>query len=361
MTVENFGSIKDRIKKILFLGDILVSFGDFLYSNRPLAPSGYVEEWWAEDLQKFIMQKFDGDVEKAAKMLKISKQRITAFLENPLMNKPDLNEAIVLSREVGVPLHPTFTYFWSNLNSIEMLAALRKWLCGAEILEKDGLVYKVVGKLESDIKRTLELLCLPHKILENKIIIEGEDAGAFACCLGYKVSGDIDISSSGSINDVLHLLSGIEIRTKASTFVGARMGRPEKAKRREMKPLVHALFPVGLAGGSQRDIVEAAKKERVFVEVVKRKCPNCKTFTFGIKCSLCGSPTVYESICPHCGKNLTDEECPICKTSAVKYQRQVVNFRELLEEACIRLGVSIPKILKGVKGLTNETKTPESH
>jgi len=44
---------------------------------------------------------------------------------------------------------------------------------------------------------------------------------------------------------------------------------------------------------------------------------------------------------------------------AKPYQKQVVNIRELLENACSRLGVSVPRVLKGVRGLTNETKTPE--
>jgi hypothetical protein len=43
----------------------------------------------------------------------------------------------------------------------------------------------------------------------------------------------------------------------------------------------------------------------------------------------------------------------------VSYAKQAVNLKELLERACNHLGVSIPKVLKGVKGLTNETKTPE--
>jgi DNA polymerase II large subunit len=126
-----------------------------------------------------------------------------------------------------------------------------------------------------------------------------------------------------------------------------------------MKPLVHVLFPVGLAGGSQRDLVNAAKREPTFVEVVRRKCPNCKTFTFRIKCPACGSETILEKSCPRCGKSLKENECPVCKVPAKKSQKQVVNFKESLEGTCGHLGVSMPKILKGVKGLMNETKTPE--
>jgi DNA polymerase II large subunit len=56
---------------------------------------------------------------------------------------------------------------------------------------------------------------------------------------------------------------------------------------------------------------------------------------------------------------LKNDECPSCNISGVAYQKQVVNFKDSLEKASKRLDVSIPKILKGVKGLTNETKTPE--
>jgi DNA polymerase II large subunit len=116
---------------------------------------------------------------------------------------------------------------------------------------------------------------------------------------------------------------------------------------------------VGLAGGVQRDILEAAKKEYVTVEIVNRKCPVCHAFTFKVKCPSCGSETIYEKSCPRCGKNLKEDECPVCKLPAKKYQRQSVNLKELSEGARKRLMVSVPKVLKGVKGLTNETKTPE--
>ena len=34
VTMENFAEVKGKIQKILFLGDILISFGDFLYTNK---------------------------------------------------------------------------------------------------------------------------------------------------------------------------------------------------------------------------------------------------------------------------------------------------------------------------------------
>jgi DNA polymerase II large subunit len=358
-SAENFKDIKGEIEKILFLGDILISFGDFLYNSRLLAPSGYVEEWWAEDLLKALAEGFNGDFESVAKAINIPAERLKAFAESPLVNKPNVKEAVSLSLTLHVPLHPAFTFFWSSLSSIGELQMLIKWLLDSEVSYENGSVIKIVGGMEANVKRALKAICLPHKVSNGKIVIEGDDACAFAFCLGYGTSKIVDFSSAKSLLEAISLLSGVKVREKVPTLVGARMGRPEKAKRREMKPLVHVLFPVSLAGGAQRDILEAAKKEPVLVDIVKRKCPVCGTFTFRVKCSACGSETLYEKTCPRCGKNLKNAECPVCKLPAKKYQKQAVNFRELLEGTCSRLGVSVPKVLKGVKGLTNETKTPE--
>jgi DNA polymerase II large subunit len=359
VTLDNFSAIRDHIAKVLFLGDILISFGDFLYNNKSLLPSGYVEEWWAEDLSQAIAKKFNGNIDEASKSVNISANRLNLFLKDPFANKPTVEEAVTISLALQVPLHPAFTFFWSNLASVEDVKMLRMWLVDSKVEDNNGVIRSIVGKHDSSVKHALETIYLPHKTLENNIVIEGEEAHAFAVCLRYGSAGNVDLPSDKPIPQVISMLAGFDVKDKAPTFVGARMGRPEKAKRREMKPLVHILFPVGLGGGSQRDIVEAAKKEPYSVEIVKRKCPVCNSFTFRVKCPSCGTETVLEKFCPKCGKNLKENECPVCKVAARSYQRQVLNFRELLETACANLGTSIPKVLKGVKGLTNETKTPE--
>lgn len=359
VSVENFKQIKGEIRKILFLGDILISFGDFLYNSKCLAPSGYVEEWWAEDLQYAIIKRFNGDILDAAQTLNIPAERLKAFIATPFFNKPNFHEASSLSSVLHVPLHPAFTFFWSNLSSVEALEVLRKWLLSSEICAGNSRVCKVLGDMDTNVKTALEAICLPHQIIDGKIIVEGDDACALTLCLGCNSVSSVDLSSAKTPLEAIRLLSGVQVREKAATLVGARMGRPEKAKRREMRPLVHVLFPVGLAGGSQRDIVEAAKKEYVQVEVVRRKCSGCGTFTFRTKCPSCGSETLIVKSCLRCGKALKEEQCPICKLPAKKYQRQALNLKELLENTCRQLGASMPRLLKGVKGLTNETKTPE--
>jgi DNA polymerase II large subunit len=358
VTVQNYGQLKANIDRILFLGDILISFGDFLYNSKLLAPSAYVEEWWIEDMRKAAAERFNG-VEYAAEAANIPLERLRELLKDPFTNKPNAKEALTLSSILHIPLHPHFTLFWSSLSSIEELMMLRQWLLASEIQRHDDMVLEIAGKSGARVKHLMESLCLPHKVLGDKLIVEGEDAHVFAFCLGCDNRDELDFSLAKSVLDAVCLLSGLQIREKAPTFVGARMGRPEKAKRREMKPLVHVLFPVGLSGGSHRDLVESAGRGPTLVELVKRKCPNCKTFTFRVRCPVCGSETVFEKSCPRCGKPLKNGECPVCKVPAARFQKQAVNFRELLDSSCGNLGVSLPKILKGVKGLTNESKTPE--
>ncbi len=359
VSTNNYSAIKDRVEKILFLGDILISFGDFLYNSKALLPSGYVEEWWVEDLRKAIADRFGDKLEEAATAVGLPAEKLRSFLADSYENKPSLREAVALSSKLHVPLHPAYTFFWSSLTSIESLDQIRTWLFSSEIQAENGVANRVVGELNLDVKHGLELIGLPHEMRDGKVTIEGEDAAAFALCLGYGVARELNPSSTKTVLETIETLSGLRVKDKAPTPVGARMGRPEKAKRREMKPLVHALFPVGLAGGSQRDIVEAARHGPAFVEVAKRKCPECKTYTSRVKCPSCGSLTIPEMTCPRCRKSLKDDECPVCRTPAIKFQRQVINFKEALEKTCGGIGVSMPKILKGVKGLMNETKTPE--
>ena len=235
---------------------------------------------------------------------------------------------------------------------------LKNWIAKSQVTSDDDFVNKIIGDYDEVVGATLRRIYAPHKVLNGKIILEDEDACALAYSLGFGTPRVIDAASIDVLQAV-SFLSGIVVKDKAPSFVGARMGRPEKAKHREMKPLVHVLFPVGLAGGSHRDFVEAGKKGPAFIEIVKRKCPNCKTYTFKVKCDDCGCETVYEKSCPRCGRSLKENACSNCKAKAVPYQRQAFNFKEVIDTASRNLGLSSPKMLRGVKGLTNEDKTPE--
>jgi DNA polymerase II large subunit len=357
VTLENFDSINKMIDKILFLGDILIGFGDFLYTNKPLRPAGYNEEWWGEELTLSINQKFGDDLDKTAHALELEKSYLQKILTDVYKNKPTPHEAIRLSLVLGVPFHPAFTFFWETLSGEEFLA-LRNWLLASEIKVENTIVQEIVGVKDKSVKDILEKLCIQHEVILNTVRIVGDEAHIVAFCLGFN-KPEFKIVTSEPVLDTIKNLTGIIVKAKGVSFVGARMGRPEKAKHREMKPLVHTLFPVGLAGGSRRNVIDASKKISIEVDLVKRRCVKCNTPSLTLKCNQCGSDTVLEKTCPQCGRTLDMDECPACKTSTRSHARQEVDIRGLLSVACKNLNLPMLSLFKGVKGMTNETKTPE--
>ena len=357
VTTKNYKSIEKQIDKILFLGDILISFGDFLYTNKPLRPSGFTEEWWIEELLNAINKKFDGDIDRASRTLGFSDSLLKSILNDVFENKPRVDEAILISALLGIPLHPFFTFFWEHI-SIEEFSVLRNWLSTSNKKVVNNLVNEIVGANEKTIKGILERLCVPHQVILKNLKIIDDEAHIFSFCLGLQ-SSENRLDSSMGVLEAIQKLTGISVRAKGVSFVGARMGRPEKAKHREMKPLVHALFPVGLAGGSRRNIIEASKKASIEIDIVMRRCPICNEITFRLKCSKCGSATILERVCPQCGRILNAIDCPACKTTMRNYAKQEINVRNLLNSACKTVRLPMLSLLKGVKGMTNETKTPE--
>ncbi len=358
VSLDNFSQVKGKVQKILFLGDMLISLGDFLYTNKPLSPSPYVEEWWAKDLGRKIEGYQSRIFDTTTLAAHIPAETLKRFVANPFSPNLSAKEALLISQQLGVPLHPKFTLYWSNLTFSADLKVLKDWLSNAQVTLEDGVASRIAGIFDPSVAQLLRAIFVPHQVSEDRIIVEGNEAFALALSLGHGTDRKLDSSDEPVLKAVCRL-AGVEIRAKAPSFVGARMGRPEKAKRREMKTVVHVLFPVGLAGGSHRDLVAAAKKGPTFVEYAKRKCPTCKAYTFKVKCNECGSETFVEKSCPRCGRSLKEESCSNCKAEAVTFQRQAVNFKEWLDNACASLDVSAPKLLRGVKGLTNEDKTPE--
>jgi DNA polymerase II large subunit len=49
---------KKEVKEILFLGDVLVAYGDFFNRNHSLVPSGYCPEYWVLELEKAAFERF---------------------------------------------------------------------------------------------------------------------------------------------------------------------------------------------------------------------------------------------------------------------------------------------------------------
>ena len=362
-TVEEARAIARDVERILFLGDLLISYGDFLYSNKELLPSGYVEEWWAQEVRRAIEERFDGDLRRASEAMGVEEELLSSMLKRPLELRPDAATAIRMSRVLDVPLHPRYTYFWHLLKPDEVLL-LRKWVFSSDIeRDENSMIRSIRGDMDARVKALLERLCIPHSIREARLVVEGDDALALATCLGLGAGEEAEPPEEPE-EDTLKLverLSGLKIRNKAPVFLGARMGRPEKAKEREMKPPVHVLFPIGLAGGPQRNVVEAARKEMVEVELANRACERCGARTFWPTCPSCGGRTKPIFTCPRCGRELArGVRCPSCGLTAVPFKRTRISVGELLREAGEHVGLrSMPELVKGVKGLISEEKLPE--
>ncbi|MCS7109324.1 MAG: DNA polymerase II large subunit, partial [Candidatus Micrarchaeota archaeon] len=374
-SMEQAERIKDEIHSVLFIGDLLISYGDFLKSNSPLLPAGYNEEWWLEEVKDSL---------ELVPELKPLYSNINPY-------NIDFDTAVKISKELSVPLHPRFTFFWSNV-SIQEIKELLSWLSKGEW--KTDLIPLSVKEFRvtySPAKSILEKLLVPHKVVRDEIILEGDISKALLFSLGVQPAQKIDqsiiiqkIDSFLQISveekrdnsiELISFLSGVKVRDKAGTWIGSRMGRPEKSRERHMKPAVHALFPIGNAGGKTRNIVKAYKdakskklKYDLSVEIVRMRCPSCGSLSFSRKCQRCGNQTRAERICSRCGKQ-SNEELHLCSTiqnksgketkaKTVFYDTRPINVVELIEDAVSRIK-SLPEEVKCVNGLVSEMKIPE--
>ena len=350
-TVEEAEKLEDSVEKILFVGDVLVNIGDFLQNNVPLLPSGYDETQWRLDIKE-ALKRFDEAVE--AKTGGLNSAKLLGLVDDP-WSWPPAEEAVRLSAGLGVPLHPRYTYLWSVISSEDVLR-LRECLLKAERVQMNGS-WGLVCEMDAEVKGLLEKLLIPHEVSDGRLIIS-ETTPILERCLALD-KPELEIKASPNSLELVCRLSGLEVKEKAPVFVGARMGRPEKAKERMLSPYVHVLFPVGNAGGAQRDIVKASKRASISVELIKQVCPRCGQLVFGAKCPDCGVDAVTENVCPRCGRPVNGSRCPTCNVAAVSYGQVRIDLGRLLDGAQKRSGSSLPEIIKGVKGLMNGGRVPE--
>jgi DNA polymerase II large subunit len=320
--------IKNEIEKILHLGDILITFGDFLENNAQLIPSGYVEEFWVEELKQ-IIQKYEHE---------------DKFLNQFLNKIPTFDDALKLSLDFQIPLHPQYLYFWDMISSQEL----------SKLLEPNKVSEKFI-EYSIETKKILEKLGTPHKI-DNEIIILEELESRIFFNLLFRIK---PIISDLSIPKILSKSSGIQIRNKFSTSIGVRIGRPEKAAPRQMKPPTHTLFPVSDKGGPTRDLLKASRNEHFFANLFNRHCTQCNEPSISIKCPKCGIKTTITYRCSNCRDILNEPFCEKCKRKAPSYSHKEfpLKARLLLAQEKMRLRAQEP--FKGVKELISQNKIAE--
>jgi len=319
--------IKNEIEKILHLGDILISFGDFLENNAQLVPSGYVEEFWVEELREKL-SKYEPDDE---------------YLSQFLTRNPSLDEALKISLDFQIPLHPKFLYFWDQISVSEL----------SELLQPKN-INEISIQYPLKVKKILEKLGVPH-IKKESIILEQNEAKIFFNLL-FRKPLKID---NESVPKIISTYSQIFIKNKSSTSIGVRIGRPEKAAPRQMKPPTHVLFPISDKGGPTRDLLKASRSPNFFTNIFNRKCPNCEEPSIGIKCSKCGTKTTVNYQCSNCRNFLETPFCDKCKRKAPSHSYKQFPLKEKLITAQEKMGLRAQEPFKGVKELISQDRIPE--
>ncbi|NGM68649.1 DNA polymerase II large subunit [Natronolimnobius sp. AArcel1] len=396
---EDALEIRNGVEKILDLGEYLVNYGEFVENNHPLAPASYTYEWWVQDLEAA-----GADTQ--------------ALEDDPRIDLefPDPEEALEWALEYDAPLHPEYTYLWHDI-SVEAFCALAAAVAdgqvedavdgsdagdGTLVLEytdavRDSLETIVIehrqrpdeNRLEIDEWRPLAhtVGCEPRQAVTDGAALEpdsrseeptidfertwsDDELSEHARTWGHDEDGD---NALEAVNEV----APFRVRERAPTRVGNRMGRPEKSESRDLSPAVHTLFPIGEAGGTQRNVADAAKHAEtmqdtpgiVEIQVGRQRCQNsaCSTDeTFKNRCPDCGERTEPDYRCPDCDDTLEPDdagrvECGHCEIEGTCVENREVDinaeFRNALESVGERENAF--DILKGVKGLTSTNKIPE--
>jgi len=357
---EEAKEIRNGVEKVLDLGEYLVNYGEFVENNHPLAPASYVYEWWVQEFETA-----GADVQ--------------AMRDDPHVDleHPDVDEALAWAREYDCPLHPEYTYLWHDV-SVDAFEALADAVAAGDVVE--GVL--AIERTETT-QHALESLLVQHVATPDALRIPtwrplarslGIDDGLRKTWSADDLSAaarewDDGENAVKAINEV----APFEIRERAPTRIGNRMGRPEKSESRDLSPAVHTLFPINEAGGPQRDVAEAAgtmddsgHRGRLDLEVSDRVCPDCGEHTYRAQCPDCGVHTDLHYECGDCGTVCEPDEagrveCPRCEWEVTAATYQEVDLNDAYRSALETVGEreSAFEILKGVQGLTSRNKTPE--
>ncbi|MCQ2079343.1 MAG: DNA polymerase II large subunit [archaeon] len=333
-TKEEYAKIKSQVQEVVDNGEILVPYGEFCENNHVLVPCGYALEWHREELKA----KNDGNLPEDWK-------------------DPTYARSKEMSQQFGVALHPKFNLYWNDIE-MERILKLRDHIVAHGTVSDTG---NLCVPREPETKRILEELGALHRMSGNIVNIESRFTEPIADCLGLRiVDGHFEKVAELEGEEVLEALSkaaGYEIRAKAMTRIGTRMGRPEKAKERAGSPLVQVLMALGDATHTDTDTSSAiktlreersaspsGKKVLLNVDLGVRRCPSCGASTFRVWCRDCECHTEPVDRPRDPGK-----ESPIHLDIEAEYQSAL---------AALRMSEG-KETLKCMEALTSRTKTPE--
>ncbi|MFB6137590.1 MAG: DNA polymerase II large subunit [Halobacteriaceae archaeon] len=390
--------VRNGVEKILDLGEYLVNYGEFVENNHPLAPAAYVREWWEQDL--------------AAAGANVQALRDSPYVD---LDDPTAAQALAWATDHDAPLHPVYTYLFHDVDvaAVDRLAdalaagTVRRPAAGerggdgdggSDAATADGGTVTADGRdatapvdpadpgelhLPADdaVRETLEALLVEHRQTDDGLVVP--DWVPLARSVGVTPALErewerADLSDAAREADsamrAVNEVAPFTVRERAPTRIGARMGRPEKSESRELSPAVHTLFPIGEAGGDQRDVSAASThaaelndvQGRISVQLGVRRCPDCGAETYWPRCRDCGARTERHFECDDCGVVCAPDEsgrveCPRCEREVSSTRWWELDLRDVYRDALdgVAERENAFEILKGVKGLTSASKVPE--
>ena len=355
-----------EVKEIIYLGDILINYGDFSENNHPLVPAGYNEEKYVQELERATVNLFGAlDLEKLSSLVELHVEDLDKIIKKPHTTKISARAAIAISKKLKIPLHPQHTPFWSSLKKNEILM-LMEWLRNAKIQIEDG-TKKIIFQYMEPEKRVLEILGLPHKQVNKEfVVLEKNESEVFLVSLGIKNKSEIDekldiikqLDSDKGL-DIIQAISDTKIEDKAGTFIGARMGRPEKAKMRKLKGSPHILFPVSEEGGRLRSFQSALDVGKITSDISTYYCTKCNRETIYTSCEVCGKKSKKTYFCNTCGMVDTKQCSKHGPTRS--FLRKDIDINHYFSQALKALNTkTYPDIIKGVRGTSNKDHIPEN-
>ena len=347
---EQAEELKGRVAKIISVGDILVTYGDFKKTNTQLLPSSYVEEFWLEELKANGCK--DAKVES-------------------------FKDAFELSERHGVPMHPKYTYEYTDITAEELVEIARA-LAQSKVEPKGedpfGVSSVTIETASGAVVNALELLCVPHLSSGSSVMIRGDSAQSLLASLGFVKDGRLRISEKvvdeyDIMEEALNIVNSVAPFKimKRSTRIGGRMGRPEKARERLMTPAPYFLFPIGEYGGRERNVSKAYSGEKakfgsktIEVGIARYRCELGGELVGFPYCTRHSSKAKIARLCSICGKESEGDICKYCGGATTGYHIVEMDIASVMEAALKNLGLQEPpKSLRGVKGLSNKDKVAE--
>lgn len=345
-SMDEAKSVYADIDEVIYLGDILFPFSDLANRNANLIKPGYVEEWWHLEL-----------IEKESSLKSI----------NPF--SVSLDSAIELSQKYSLPLHPKYIFYWTQI-SRENLFDLLIWLKNARIEKKIILPYNKLDREKFALgKRALEILGIEHQVTIENVVLTEEVSRILLLNLGIELNElqekELDFKEifdlynsdlDKSVLEIINSFSKFIIKDKAGEFIGARMGRPEKAKLRKLIGSPNVLFPVGKEGGRLRSLQAACKEGKVWSSFPLYYCDSCKKETIYPMCEECNSNTKQMYYFSETKEKLLEKSNENSSKNGIRYYNKAIDINHYYEHALKRLGIpkeEAPLLIKGVRGTSS--------